>query len=109
MLEQHYGAKFANVPEDAVNIAACQITNACFECNRAKGSDIASIDALSGALTPLYHPRQQNWHEHFRCNGPLIEPLTAEGWVTVMLLRMNSPKRVAIRDNLLQEGRYPGK
>lgn len=82
---------------------------ACFVFNRTKGSDIASIDPLSGVLTPLFHPRQHIWDEHFRCNGPLVEPLTVEGRVTVMLLRINSPKRVAIRDILLQEVRYPGK
>lgn len=43
---------------------------------------------------------------HFRFNGPLIEPLTPEGRVTVALLKINFPIRVSIRDNLLREGRW---
>jgi len=80
---------------------------ACFECNRAKGSDIASLDPATGGLTPLYNPRTQQWTEHFRLNGPIIEPITPEGRVTVALLRLNQAARVAIRDNLMREGRYP--
>ncbi len=47
------------------------------------------------------------WAEHFRFNGPVIQPLTAEGRVTVFLLRLNLPARIAIRENLMLEGRYP--
>jgi hypothetical protein len=79
---------------------------ACFECNRTKGSDIASLDPATGKLTALYNPRTQRWTEHFRFNGPLIEPLTPEGRVTVALLQLNLAARVAIRDNLMREGRY---
>ena len=32
---------------------------ACFDCNRFKGSDIASIDATSGEIIPLFNPRLQ--------------------------------------------------
>ena len=80
---------------------------ACFECNRAKGSDIASLDPDTNELTPLYSPRTQDWGEHFRFNGPVIEPLTAIGRVTVRLLRLNTPIRVAIRASLMSEGLYP--
>lgn len=86
---------------------APNVAFACFECNRAKGSDIASYDQETGDLTPLYNPRQQPWLQHFRFNGPLIEPLTAVGRVTVALLRVNAPARVVIRDNLQLAGRYP--
>lgn len=80
---------------------------ACYQCNRAKGSDIASIDPINNALTYLFNPRTQHWAAHFQFNGPVIEPLTAEGRVTVLLLKINDPKRVVIRDNLIQEGIYP--
>lgn len=79
----------------------------CFDCNRAKGSDIASLDPDTGVLTPLFHPRTQVWSDHFRFNGPVIEPLTAVGRVTIFLLRLNAPLRVAIRESLMREGRYP--
>lgn len=80
---------------------------ACFECNRAKGSDIASLDPATGQLAALYNPRTQRWTGHFRFNGPVIEPLTPEGRVTVLILRLNQAARVTIRDNLMREGRYP--
>jgi hypothetical protein len=80
---------------------------ACFECNRAKGSDIASLDPETGELTALFSPRSQIWREHLRLNGPVIEPLTSTGRVTSALLRLNTPTRVAIRRNLMRAGRYP--
>ena len=80
---------------------------ACFDCNRAKGSDIASIDPGTGALTALYSPRTQRWSEHLRFNGPVIEALTATGRVTVRLLKLNLPIRVAVRDSLMRAGHYP--
>ena len=34
---------------------------ACFECNRFKGSDIASVDTITGELVGLFNPRRQRW------------------------------------------------
>jgi hypothetical protein len=79
---------------------------ACFDCNRAKGSDIASIDPDTGILTPLFSPRTDAWSEHFRHNGPVIEARTAIGRVAVRVLRMNLPVRVAIRESLMRAGRF---
>ncbi len=73
---------------------------ACFECNRAKGSDIASVDPMTGTITPLFSPRTQQWSDHFRLNGPIIEPLTAAGRVTVTLLKINLSIRIALRTAL---------
>lgn len=86
---------------------SANLAYACFECNRAKGSDIASLDPATGALTPLFNPRTQVWLEHFHFNGPVIEPLTAVGRVTAFLLHFNVPTRVTIRATLLGEGHYP--
>lgn len=41
----------------------------CLECNRHKGSDLASLDPLDDVLTPLFNPRTQNWNDHFRLEG----------------------------------------
>lgn len=70
---------------------------ACFECNRYKGSDIASIDPKRDQVTQLFNPRKQIWNEHFRFNQSVIEPLTPEGRTTVFLLRLNDPERVMER------------
>ncbi len=85
---------------------SANLAYACFECNRAKGSDISSLDPVNNILTPLFNPRQQQWTEHFRFNGPIIEAHSPEGRVTIFLLKMNNGKRIAIRDNLIREGRY---
>jgi hypothetical protein len=79
----------------------------CPYCNHFKGSDIGSIDRETGQLTPLYNPRTQNWDEHFRLSGPMIEPLTPAGRVTVRLLRLNRPEQIEERRGLLLLGRYP--
>ena len=73
---------------------------ACFECNRHKGSDIASIDPDIGLITPLFNPRTQKWHEHFRFQSKLIVPITPEARTTVFLLRLNAPDRIAERQRL---------
>ena len=78
---------------------------ACFDCNRFKGSDIASLDAVSGGLIPLFNPRIHSWHEHFQLVGAQILPLTPIGRVTTALLKFNLPQRVEVRETLpLQVG-----
>ena len=79
----------------------------CFHCNRFKGSDLASIDPISGRVVRLYHPRTQRWHHHFRLNSALIEGITASGRATANLLHLNSEERVAFRLGLMEIGHYP--
>jgi len=75
---------------------------ACPFCNRAKGTDLGSIDPESGVLTPFYNPRKDVWSAHFALEGPLIRPLTAVGRVTVAILQFNSADRVAERGLLIK-------
>jgi hypothetical protein len=79
---------------------------ACFQCNRAKGPNLASLDPETGLVTPLYNPRADRWDQHFRLHGALVEPVTPVGRTTVFLLRLNDSVRVTIRGNLLERGRY---
>ncbi len=105
----------AVVPHEPDHIIATQhggqtmrenLAYACFDCNRIKGSNISSLDPDTGVLTPLYNPRQHRWTEHFRWNGPIIEPLTALRRATAFFLRFNDPVQVEIRANLQGQGRY---
>jgi len=80
---------------------------ACFDCNRFKGADIASIDVMTGELVSLFNPRIERWHEHFRLEGGRIIPLTASGRVTEKLLRLNLPVRLEIRARLARLQEYP--
>ncbi len=94
--EQHGGKT------EAENLAL-----ACVHCNRYKGPNIASIDPVSGQLTPLFNPRTHVWSEHFALNGAYIQPRTPIGRVTVQVLKLNDPKRVQIREALIEADRYP--
>jgi HNH endonuclease len=79
---------------------------ACFPCNRYKGSDLTSIDPLTGVITPLFHPRTQIWLEHFQLEEGSILGLTAVGRTTIFLLRMNEINRVQLRQALVAQGLY---
>ncbi len=80
----------------------------CFVCNEFKGTDLASIDMENGRLVPLFNPRQDRWSRHFRLDEAVIVPLTAKGRVTEYLLQFNLPKRVELRQLLIDQDRYPG-
>jgi hypothetical protein len=78
----------------------------CPLCNQAKGSDIASIDPDTGDTVRLYHPRTDNWIDHFHLENSsgAILPLTAIGRVTVQLLRINRLGSLPTRQILAQAG-----
>jgi hypothetical protein len=73
---------------------------ACFECNRYKGSDIASFDPDTQQLSPLFNPRHDTWSEHFRYDYGRILPVTSIGRTTVKLLKLNDRLRVEERRTL---------
>lgn len=79
----------------------------CAHCNRHKGSDLTSIDPLTGQITILFHPRRHRWSEHFRLRDGEIEGITPEGRTTVRILRFNDPDQVEARVQLMASGRYP--
>lgn len=87
---------------DVMNLAL-----ACFDCNRYKGSDIATLDPLTGALTALFNPRAARWEDHFRPDGGEVVPQTSVGRATTALLRLNKPSRVEVRAELARAGRWP--
>jgi hypothetical protein len=70
---------------------------ACIDCNLHKGSNIAGYDPLTRCLTPLFHPRQHAWADHFRWDGILIVGITAIGRTTVDVLCLNSEEQLQLR------------
>jgi hypothetical protein len=78
---------------------------ACPECNWAKGPNLAGL--LGGKLYPLFNPRKQNWHRHFRWEHTTLVGKTKTGVVTIHVLAINDPARVMLRENLLFGGRFP--
>lgn len=97
---QHLGA------DDENNLCLC-----CLRCNLKKGPNIASTDPGTGSehyLVPLFHPRKQQWQEHFHLQEDgRIEGVTPEGRATVQLLDFNAEDRVQLRRILMQQGWRP--
>jgi hypothetical protein len=80
---------------------------ACTLCNRAKGSDIATL--VDGALTRLYNPRVELWTDHFGIAKDQITILskTSVGQATISLLEINTNDRLLERQTLNELGLYP--
>ena len=79
----------------------------CYDCNRFKGSDIASVDPVSGKVVPLFNPRTQVWRRHFKVSGAEIIARTAAGRATANLLKFNLPARIEVRELLLLKKHWP--
>jgi hypothetical protein len=104
---------FSHQPDHIVSIKhggssdSANLAYACVLCNRHKGSDIASIDPVSGELVPLFNPRSDRWSEHFRVDGEYILALSRTGGATIRLLQLNALERTMERRLLHSLARYP--
>ena len=79
----------------------------CFHCNSSKGTDIATLAPRTRKLVPLFNPRRQEWSRHFRWEGAKLAGRTPVGAATAVLLRINDPLRVSLREALIAEGVFP--
>jgi hypothetical protein len=70
---------------------------ACQQCNLHKGPNLSGIDPESQKVTSLFHPRQQNWGEHFTAVEFQIVGTSPIGRATVRVLAMNDSDRVDLR------------
>ena len=70
---------------------------ACPHCNRHKGPNIAGLDAVTGQLVRLFHPRRDRWSDHFSLDGAHIAGKTPTGRATVQVLAMNAEGPVLLR------------
>ncbi|MEZ5386492.1 MAG: HNH endonuclease [Prosthecobacter sp.] len=70
---------------------------ACIDCNLHKGSNLTGIDPLTGGITELFHPRQQNWDDHFTWSGIRLLGKTPVGRTTIEVLNMNSEDQLDLR------------
>jgi hypothetical protein len=76
-------------------------------CNNGKGTNLSGIDSETDATTPLFHPRQDAWGEHFEWAGARLSGKTPVGRATIAVLNINAPSRVALRQQLIEEGAFP--
>lgn len=82
---------------------------ACRSCNLRKGIRISGIASSSNTEVPFFHPRKNQWSEHFQINiesGEIIG-ITAVGEVTLEYLEMNSPAQLAARRLWIRLGLFP--
>jgi hypothetical protein len=82
---------------------------ACRRCNEFKGSVTSAQDPLTGETVPVFHPRQQNWEDHFQWDesGVLLLGLTAVGRATIIALNMNNAIIVDARRRWVSVGWHP--
>ncbi|MDI1314965.1 HNH endonuclease signature motif containing protein [Prosthecobacter sp.] len=75
----------------------------CYPCNSAKGPNIAGIDPVSGGITPLFHPREDEWPSQFEWRGAWLFGKTPKARATIQVLGINDAEAVALRESLLEE------
>lgn len=77
---------------------------ACAHCNRLKGDFTTGRDPIGGSVTRPFHPRHDEWNEHFAWSADYLRllPLSAIGGATIARLRMNDPILIRQRGLLRQ-------
>jgi len=90
--------------DDEVNLAL-----ACRSCNLRKGNRISGIDADSNTEVRFFHPRQDEWENHFQMDvtSGLIVGTSAIGRTTVDNLAMNSQSQITARQLWIRLGLFP--
>jgi hypothetical protein len=79
----------------------------CLHCNTFKGPNIAGVDQATQEVVRLFHPRKDTWEEHFAWDGSRLLGRTVIGRVTIAVLAINTPYRLAVRLALIAEGVLP--
>lgn len=82
---------------------------ACYRCNLFKGPQVETVDPLSGELTPLFRPRDDQWGEHFAWDDVSLHILgrTSIGRATIAALHINNPVIIDARRNWVRLGWRP--
>jgi len=80
---------------------------ACPGCNLHKSDRVEGTDPDTGASASLFHPRAQQWREHFSWEEHSLVGHTPTGRATIVTLNLNHPRRVLIRQAEQQFGIFP--
>ena len=89
---EHIIAQQHQVDDSLDNLAL-----SCDRCNAYKGPNLSSIDPKTKTIVELFHPRKNQWNDHFEIRDGLVFGKTACGRATVKLLNMNASRRVQLR------------
>jgi HNH endonuclease len=77
---------------------------ACDRCNLCKGPNLTGIDSLTRQIATLFHPRRDDWNDHFQWDGSSLVGKTPTGRTTIHLLKINAPARVELRERMRIRG-----
>lgn len=82
---------------------------ACQGCNNHKYNKTQGRDPVTLEVVNFYHPRQQQWEEHFIWNEDYttIIGLTPTGRCTIEALKLNRPGLTNLRRILYKTGNHP--
>jgi 5-methylcytosine-specific restriction endonuclease McrA len=82
---------------------------ACRACNLYKAAHVSGHDPESDAVVRLFHPREDQWEDHFRITPESgeIAGRTPIGRATVARLGINNAAQVAARQQWMRLGLFP--
>ncbi|BAZ08954.1 hypothetical protein NIES4071_07600 [Calothrix sp. NIES-4071] len=81
----------------------------CRSCNLRKSNRINGVDPDTGAEARLFHPRQDQWDNHFQVDvtsGRIIGA-TAVGRATIDCLSINTQQQIMARQLWIRLGLFP--
>jgi len=101
---EHISPRSAGGSDSLENRAWC-----CQGCNNHKYTHSEALDALSGVVVPLFHPRADSWDAHFLWSDDFTQILgiTATGRVSVLVMNLNRQELVNLRRLLVAFGEHP--
>jgi hypothetical protein len=78
-----------------------------FVCNAHKGPNVGGIDPRAGRHARLFHPRKDQWRDHFKWRSEKLVGITTIGRATVVVLAMNRSSQLRARRALIWDGLFP--
>jgi hypothetical protein len=90
--------------DDEFNLAL-----SCRSCNLRKSDYRTGLDEITGEEARLFHPRQDDWDEHFHIDPEtgVITGRTSVGRATVARLQMNAAVQLEAREQWMKLGLFP--
>ncbi len=82
---------------------------ACQHCNNCKYNKTTAFDPLSKETARLYHPREDEWTDHFMWSSDFLTiiGISAIGRATITCLKMNRVEAINLRAALSAYGVHP--
>ncbi len=85
------------------------LANSCHPCNWSKAIAISALDPITNQVVPLFHPRKDKWHDHFKWSNDFLTMIgqTPTGRATIIRLKTNRPELQNIRGVTIGKGHPP--